>query len=105
MVRGKKRKAAEEEQPTAKRKRVNEREATPKRSGKAKPQQKEPVSPPKPQGKVRESGRVKEFPAGNLATSGSRMAFLRSLCSLPKFRSMVNLILPMVRLSSSINVF
>jgi hypothetical protein len=39
---------------------------------------------------------VKDFPAGNSSSSTSRMAFLRSLCSLPKFKSMVDLIQPMV---------
>lgn len=39
---------------------------------------------------------VKEFPAGNLATSSSRMAFLQTLCRAPKFRSMIDLIPAMV---------
>ena len=55
------------------------------------------VSPSQPGRRSREAGRVKEFPAGNVASSGSRMAFLKSLCSLPKYRLMVDLIQLMVR--------
>ena len=40
--------------------------------------------------------RVKEFPSGNVATSFSRIAFLRSLCNSPNFNLMVDLIQPVV---------
>ena len=40
--------------------------------------------------------RVKEFPSGNVATSFSRIAFLRSLCKSPNFNLMVDLIQPVV---------
>jgi hypothetical protein len=36
--------------------------------------------------------RVKDFPAGNVATSHSRMAFLRSLCPLKNFQKMVKMV-------------
>ena len=65
----------------------------------------QPVSPSQTQGRTREAGRVKEFPAGNLATSRSRMAFLRSLCTIPKFRSMVDFIPPMVRIFFLLKMF
>lgn len=42
-------------------------------------------------------GRVKAFPAGNVATSSSRTAFLRSLCSLPKFSTLADFIQPVVK--------
>ena len=57
-----------------------------------------PASPPKARG----SARVREYPAGNLTTGGSRTAFLRSLCNLPKFRAIVDLIPATVRLPFSI---
>jgi len=60
---------------------------------------KQPVSP------SQSRSRVKEFPAGNLATSSSRMAFLRSLCHLPKFMAMVDMILPIVRVSFFVGFF
>jgi hypothetical protein len=63
------------------------------------------VSPSQPGRRSREAGRVKEFPAGNLASSGSRMAFLKSLCGLPKFRLMVDFVQLMVRILCSKNVF
>ena len=47
--------------------------------------------------KVQETTRVKEFPAGNVATSLSRMSFLRSLCKLDKFSSLVDLVPIMVQ--------
>jgi hypothetical protein len=40
---------------------------------------------------------VKAFPAGNVTTSFSRTAFLRSLCSLPKFSTLVDFIQPVVK--------
>ena len=40
----------------------------------------------------REVARVKEFPAGNAATSASRITFLHSLCKLPKFVLLLNLV-------------
>ena len=49
-------------------------------------------------GGTRENSRMKEFPAGNIATSSSRIAFLKSLCNLPKFQEMVDLVLIMVSL-------
>jgi hypothetical protein len=42
--------------------------------------------------------RVKDFPAGNKATSKSRITFLKSLCGLPKFKALVDLVPPMVRM-------
>ena len=41
---------------------------------------------------------VKDFPAGNKATSKSRIAFLKSLCGVPKFKALVDLVLSMVRM-------
>ena len=55
-----------------------------------------PMSPPQPQVRARELGRVKDFPGGNLATSASRIAFLQSLCKLPKYLHLVNLVEPSV---------
>lgn len=43
----------------------------------------------------RENSRMKESPAGNIATSSVRIAFLQSFCNLPKFQEMVDLV-PMV---------
>jgi hypothetical protein len=48
--------------------------------------------------KVRDLSRVKDYPAGNLSTSSSRMAFLQSLCKLPKFSSLVDLVAAVVRI-------
>lgn len=45
-----------------------------------------------PQGRARDHTRVKEFPAGNVTTSSSRISFLQSLCRIPKFRSLVDLV-------------
>ena len=46
-----------------------------------------PKSPAKPQvTRSRDLPRIKEFPAGNMATSTSRIAFLKSLCQVPKYR-------------------
>ena len=45
-----------------------------------------------------ELSRVKEFPAGNVATSFARTAFLRSLCKIPKFREMVDMVPTLVRI-------
>jgi len=36
--------------------------------------------------------RGKDYPAGNLSTSSSRIAFLRSLCNLDKFGYLVDLV-------------
>ena len=47
-------------------------------------------SPSKPT--RRENTRIKDFPAGNITTSGSRIAFLKTLCKMPKFLSMVDLV-------------
>jgi Na+/glutamate symporter len=54
------------------------------------------MSPPQPQVRARELGRVKDFPGGNLASSASRIAFLQSLCKLPKYLHLVNLVEPLV---------
>jgi len=35
---------------------------------------------------------VKEFPAGNVTTSSSRIAFLHSLCKITKYQSLVDLV-------------
>lgn len=59
--------------------------------------QNKPILTPPPQARTRESSRVKEFPAGNTATSASRIAFLNSLCSSPKFRALVDLVQAVVR--------
>jgi hypothetical protein len=58
---------------------------------------KNPVSTPEPPARVRGAGRVKEFPAGNTATSTSRISFLNSLCSLPTFRALVEMVQLVVR--------
>ena len=58
---------------------------------------KDPVSTPKAQGRVRDVSRVKDFPAGNVATSTSRIAFLNSLCKLPKFKVLLDLVPAVVR--------
>jgi hypothetical protein len=50
-----------------------------------------PVSP-LPQVRNREAGRVKDFPGGNVATSASRIAFLKSLCTLPKYLHLVDFV-------------
>lgn len=55
------------------------------------------VSTPEAQVRVREVKRVKEFPAGNTVTSSSRIAFLNSLCSLPKFKALLDLVPAVVR--------
>ena len=47
-----------------------------------------PVSPVR----AREVGRIKDFPGGNVATSASRIAFLQSLCRLPKYLHLVDLV-------------
>ena len=41
---------------------------------------------------LREVTRVKEFPAGNAATSALRIAFLHSLCKLPHFVLLLDLV-------------
>jgi hypothetical protein len=61
------------------------------------PKEKNQASTPEPLARVRGAGRVKAFPAGNTATSASRIAFLNSLCSLPTFRALVDLVQPVVR--------
>ena len=43
---------------------------------------------PLPQGR----SRVKEYPGGNTATIGSRIAFLKTLCPVPKFVALANLV-------------
>jgi hypothetical protein len=51
-----------------------------------------PASPAHRQGRGRETTRVKGFPAGNKTTSGSRISFLKSLCNIPKFLTLVDLV-------------
>ena len=46
---------------------------------------------------LREVTMVKEFPAGNAATSTSRIAFLHSLCKLPHFVLLLDLVPSVVR--------
>jgi hypothetical protein len=41
--------------------------------------------------------RVKEHPGGNVATSSSRMAFLKRLCPLKKYGDLVDLVQQVVR--------
>lgn len=82
--------------PPPKRRRVGDPEPTPQ--GRPKRGLEDEEGPPKKkaradmESKGRESTRVKEYPAGNVATSSSRMAFLKSLCSEPQFRSLVDLV-------------
>ena len=59
--------------------------------------EKNPVSTPEPLARVRGAGRVREFLAGNTATSSARITFLKSLCSLPTFRALVDLVQLVVR--------
>ena len=40
----------------------------------------------------RETTRVKEYPGGNTATSSSRIAFLKTLCKVPSFLSLADLV-------------
>ena len=51
-----------------------------------------PMSPPEPQVRTQEAGRVKDFPGGNVTMSASRIAFLRSLCQVPKYLHLVDLV-------------
>ena len=53
-----------------------------------------PVTPASPAHNFRVQ--VKEFPSGNVVTSFSRIAFLRSLCKSRNFNLMVDLIQPVV---------
>lgn len=73
-----------------KRKREDEEEPTAEGSKQIK-------STPMPQVRAREVGRVKNFPGGNAATSASRIAFLKSLCRLPRYLDLVNLVQAVVR--------
>ena len=59
---------------------------------------KDPVSTPEPSVRVRGAGRIKEFPAGNTVTSGSRITFLNSLCSLSTFRALFDLVQAVVKM-------
>lgn len=52
-----------------------------------------------PQTRVDKANNVAEFPAGNTATSASRIAFLNSLCRLPNYSGMVDLVHAVVRSS------
>ena len=61
--------------------------------------EKDPVSTPEPPVRGRGAGRIKEFSAGNTVTSGSRITVLNSLCSLPTFRALVDLVQAVVRMS------
>lgn len=58
------------------------------------------ASTPQNQGKARENTRMKEFPAGNSITSASRIGFLQSLCKLPKYLLLVDLIPAVVSFST-----
>ena len=49
-------------------------------------------SPVQQQVRGREFTRVKEFPAGNIVTSASRISFLQSLCNIPQYLSLVDLV-------------
>jgi len=80
----KKRRVEEQEGPPFKRKRTGGAESDLAKSKEAMP------LPSQHQGRVREHSRVKEFPAGNATTSASRIAFLQSLCAIPKFLSLVD---------------
>jgi hypothetical protein len=87
-----KRKNEEKGESSPKRKRLGNGESDVDRSVKAKR-----APSPQHQGRGRENTRVKEFPAGNVTTSASRIAFLQSLCRIPKFLSLVDLVLAVVR--------
>jgi len=70
----KKRKLEDQEESPSKRTRLDHEQPVPK------------------QARGRESVRMKEFPAGNVVTSASRISFLHSLCNIPKFSSLVDLV-------------
>jgi hypothetical protein len=86
-VGSKKRKAEDQEASPLKRVRVDDGESDLEGSKNARP-----ASPAHRQGRGRESTRVKEFPAGNITTSASRISFLQSLCNIPKFLKLVDLV-------------
>jgi hypothetical protein len=52
--------------------------------------------------RAQKAPRVKEFPAGNVATSASRIRFLESLCQFPKFLSLLDLLPALVSTFQSI---
>jgi len=92
--------------PLLKRRRMVNPEPTPKVSGKRKREDEDGGESPSKRTKAgnvearsRGNTRVKEFPAGNVATSSSRIAFLKSLCKVPKFQSLVDLVPILVCLS------
>jgi hypothetical protein len=86
-IRGsKKRKIEDQEESPSKRTRLDQPPKKPR--GK---------SPAQQQARGRESTRVKEFPSGNITTSSSRISFLRSLCNIPQFLSLVDLVPALVR--------
>ena len=78
-----KRQDEDQEESPPKRKRTVRDESKLPRSEKV-----QPVSSVEHQG--RSEGRFKEFPAANVTTSSSRIAFLQRLCKIPKFLSLVD---------------
>jgi hypothetical protein len=82
---GNKRKHEDQEESPSKRTRLDHMKSNPPK----KPRGKSPVQQ---QVRGRESTRVKEFPAGNIATSASRISFLQSLCNIPQYLSLVDLV-------------
>jgi hypothetical protein len=86
-VGSKKRKAEDQEESPLKRMRLGDGESNLEGSKNARP-----ASPAHHQGRGRESTRVKAFPAGNITTSASRISFLQSLCNIPKFLKLVDLV-------------
>ena len=86
-VGSKKRKAEDQEESPLKRIRLGDGESNLEGSKNARP-----ASPANRHGRGRESARVKEFPAGNITTSASRISFLQSLCNIPKFLTLVDLV-------------
>ena len=102
---GKKRKLVDEQQSTPKRTRLVEQPSTPKASKNTK--RKGTIAPPSPsqaQIRTRDASRVKDYPAGNVATSAAQIGFLRRLCGLSKFGSMVDYVQTVVRIPSFIIV-
>ena len=82
-----KRKLKDQEESPSKRMKTGKVESNPETNGKALPS-----SSDNHQGRGRENTRVKEFPAGNVTTSSSRISFLQSLCKVPKYLSLVDLV-------------
>jgi hypothetical protein len=89
-----KRNEGTEESPSKRRRKVDA-ESTPEVPQKRKITDRDESPSKRPR---RENKRVKDFPAGNVTTSGSRIAFLKTLCKIPKFLSMVDLVLAVASL-------